>query len=133
MTHASNLTPAQRAQLASALGLQQDRLMRERDRVQEGESRVEHARQLLQQDDDDAPQRSAEREMDDARSDSVLLELAAVNSALQRLNSEQYGVCAGCGIDVPFERLRAEPWAVRCVDCENALERGVKGRARTGP
>ena len=87
-----------------------------------GLSRVEHAREVLQQDDDDAPQRAGERAVDMALSDLETQELGAVSQALARLNGGQYGLCADCGAEIPFDRLKAEPWALRCVPCESRHE-----------
>jgi DnaK suppressor protein len=44
-------------------------------------------------------------------------ELADVRLALQRLDSDQYGVCSECGAAINAERLRAVPEAVTCIDC----------------
>ena len=42
--------------------------------------------------------------------------------ALRRVQGEDYGLCADCGGTIAFDRLRLEPWALRCVACESALE-----------
>jgi len=39
------------------------------------------------------------------------------------LAADQYGVCADCAADIPFDRLKAEPWALRCVACETQHEK----------
>ncbi len=39
------------------------------------------------------------------------------------------GRCVDCGVDIPFDRLKAEPWALRCVDCASARERAAARRA----
>ena len=49
-------------------------------------------------------------------------ELAAVKAALARLQGGKFGVCSVCEREIPFDRLRAEPWALRCVACEGARE-----------
>jgi DnaK suppressor protein len=108
---------------------------RELDRViaerQEGLSRAEHARALLQQDSDDAPQREGEREIDMALSDLESSELTHVGHALTRLRAGDtggYGLCSACGTEIPFDRLKAEPWALRCVPCQAQLESGKPRR-----
>ena len=83
---------------------------------------------MLLQDGDDAPQRETEREMDMALTDLETRELGAVSDALRRLAAGDYGACADCGNDIPFDRLKAEPWALRCVACESQRERAA-GRA----
>jgi RNA polymerase-binding transcription factor len=49
-------------------------------------------------------------------------ELRAVESALARLHTPAFGVCADCGEDIPYVRLRAQPAALRCVACQSAAE-----------
>jgi DnaK suppressor protein len=117
------LTTGQRALLEAALVERQHQLDRRLGEHQEGLSRPEHAHEVLEQDGDDAPQRQGEREVDMALSDLELVELGAVSAALHRLRTGTYGRCADCGIDIPFDRLKAEPWALRCVACEGARER----------
>jgi len=41
----------------------------------------------------------------------------ALDDALGRLRSADYGVCESCGGDIPFRRLISEPLARRCADC----------------
>jgi DnaK suppressor protein len=89
---------------------------------QQGRSRVEHARDVLEQDGDDGPQRDADREVDLARSDREMTELGRVSQALQRIHHADYGLCRDCGEHIPFERLMLEPWAQRCVACASQAE-----------
>jgi RNA polymerase-binding protein DksA len=48
--------------------------------------------------------------------------VAAVESALQRLREGRYGVCEECGEEIPFERLKALPTTMLCVDCQRERE-----------
>jgi DnaK suppressor protein len=41
---------------------------------------------------------------------------------MRRVQAEDFGVCTDCGVDIPFDRLKVEPWATRCVACESAQE-----------
>lgn len=41
----------------------------------------------------------------------------ALENALGRLRSPDYGICAGCGADIPFRRLIASPLERRCPNC----------------
>jgi DnaK suppressor protein len=124
-----HLTTGQRALLEAELQLRQGQLDRRLAAHHSGLSRVEHAREVLQQDGDDAPQREGERELDMALSDLETQELGAVSDALARLRSAAYGLCAACGAEIPFDRLKAEPWALRCVSCETAREAAAGRRA----
>ena len=121
------LTMGQRALLLQKLELQLREVDRRIAARLEGGGRADHAREVLLQDGDDAPQRESEREMDMALTDIETQELGAVSEALRRLRGDGYGVCADCDSDIPFDRLKAEPWALRCVACESIRER--RGRA----
>ena len=92
-------------------------------------SRVEHAREVLLQDGDDAPQREGEREVDMALSDLETQQIGAVSEALLRLKAGRYGGCIDCGAWIPFNRLQAEPWALRCLACETLHESRASARA----
>jgi DnaK suppressor protein len=119
----SHLTPGQHALLESALTSRLQELDRRIAEHQGGLSRAEHAREVLKQDSDDISHREADRELDMARSDRDLDELGAVSAALRRMQDGSYGSCTDCGVDIPFDRLKIEPEAPRCVACETKIER----------
>lgn len=48
--------------------------------------------------------------------------LDQINQALSRLDEGAYGYCLECGEEIPERRLRALPFAIRCKDCEEAME-----------
>jgi len=48
--------------------------------------------------------------------------LGNIDAALARLHEGRYGRCLECGDDITSSRLRALPFAVRCLDCEDARE-----------
>lgn len=124
----SHLTPGQRALLQSELEQRYRQLERRLNEHRGGRSRIEYARETRTQDDDDAPQREGEREVDLALSDFETQEFTAVGEALQRMKGEGYGLCTDCSTEIPFDRLRAEPWACRCVDCAAAREQAEARR-----
>lgn len=49
-------------------------------------------------------------------------ELAQIEEALVRIRLGRYGVCEGCGEDIPLARLQALPYATRCVICQRESE-----------
>jgi DnaK suppressor protein len=120
----THLTAGQRALLQAELESRQRQLSRQLEVHQEGRSRVEHARDVLAQDFDDAPQRAMDREVDMALSEIDTQELAAVGRALARVQADDYGLCVDCGSGIPFDRLKVEPQALRCVACESRREQG---------
>ena len=48
--------------------------------------------------------------------------LQRIDAALARLAVGKYGDCAECGTAIASPRLRALPFAVRCIDCESSRE-----------
>jgi DnaK suppressor protein len=126
----THLTAGQRALLEAGLVRRQHELDRRLAQHHGGVSRVEHARQVLMQDGDDAPQRDAEREVDLALSDLETQELGAVSAALRRAHEPDFGLCVGCGEAIAFDRLKVEPWALRCLDCATRHEGPQPKRAR---
>lgn len=125
----THLTAGQRALLEAALVQRQHQLDRRLAEHNEGLSRVEHAREVLQQDVREAAQREEEREVDMALSDMEQRELGEVSAALRRLQAGDYGRCADCDAEIPFDRLKVEPWALRCVACESRRERDPRQAA----
>ena len=65
-----------------------------------------------------------------ARAERDASELAEVAAALDRVQSNHYGVCETCGKDVGYTRLLAHPAARRCLPCQQAAE--AKGTATYG-
>lgn len=49
-------------------------------------------------------------------------EIEAIDRALFKLGSEQYGRCEQCGTAIPQSRLEAVPAAALCMACEQAAE-----------
>ena len=50
-----------------------------------------------------------------------------VERALERVREGQYGVCEDCARRIPQERLKFQPAATRCVDCQGHWDR-LNGR-----
>jgi len=118
----THLTAGQRALLQAELELRQEQVRRQLAVHQEGRTRVEHARDVLAQDYDDAPQRAMDREVDQALTEFDNQELGAIGRALQRVRDDDFGLCIDCGGEIPFDRLKIEPPALRCVACESRRE-----------
>ena len=78
-------------------------------------------------DDDPADAGSASFERETAQSLSLHAKglLTQIEDALRRLEAgDGYGVCAGCGRRIEFERLEALPYTTRCTDCRRREESG---------
>jgi DnaK suppressor protein len=48
--------------------------------------------------------------------------LALVTAALNRFDRGEYGMCEECEGEISIKRLRAIPWASRCMPCQEQLE-----------
>ena len=59
--------------------------------------------------------------------------LHRIDEALARIASGAYGVCADCAADITINRLTAVPFAVRCRDCEELREVGIRRARRVPP
>ncbi len=127
----NHLTAGQKALIESALLLRQQELDRRLAAQQGGQSRAEHAREVLLQDGDDATQRDADREVDLALNDLEMVELGLVSRALGRIHDPDFGLCHDCGAPIPFDRLKLEPHAWRCTRCESAREKASSGTPHT--
>src|SRR2546421_4905735 len=57
-------------------------------------------------------------------------EFRALEAARDRLKGGEYGICADCGSDIGFERLKAFPGAVRCVQCQERHEKTFGGEPK---
>ena len=51
-----------------------------------------------------------------------VIELRKVEAAQRRVHEPDFGLCVGCGADIPFARLHAKAWAKRCVACQARAE-----------
>ena len=79
-------------------------------------------RAALRAGDGDTARRSLDRALDLARAGHERTETGAVRDALARVHDATFGQCADCGSAIAFDRLKLEPWALRCGACETALE-----------
>jgi len=48
--------------------------------------------------------------------------LKKIDSALERLDNDDYGHCDTCGAEIGIRRLEARPTATQCIDCKTLDE-----------
>ena len=48
--------------------------------------------------------------------------LASIQSALERFECGEFGICEACEEQIPLKRLQAIPWASFCVPCQEQME-----------
>lgn len=62
-------------------------------------------------------------DMEHAEVSRDVRELRAIEQARARMEDGSYGTCIQCGEEIAFERLKANPAALRCVDCQRVYEK----------
>ena len=50
-------------------------------------------------------------------------ELTDISATRERIAHGRYGDCIDCGQEISFERLQAQPTALRCLACQGAFEK----------
>ncbi len=65
----------------------------------------------------------AQQSMRQASRASMSSRLQQVRAALRRFAEDEYGLCVGCGEDVGFRRLQAQPESPFCIACQSGRER----------
>jgi RNA polymerase-binding protein DksA len=71
------------------------------------------------------------QDLDQAEASRDLSELRTLDAAHARMDDGSYGSCSSCGQDIGFERLRANPGAERCIQCQTQFEKTHGGQIRT--
>ncbi|OQX34224.1 MAG: dimethylmenaquinone methyltransferase [Oceanospirillales bacterium LUC14_002_19_P2] len=73
----------------------------------------------------DWSEQAQERENDevlDALGNEAVAELRLIQKALERIEEGDYGLCTGCGGDIPVARLEIMPYTDLCVKCAENQE-----------
>jgi DnaK suppressor protein len=70
----------------------------------------------------DQAERMTQTTVDNAALSRDLVELAQVQSALQRIDAGTLGICQTCGASIPAARLHAQPWSLRYMACQSQHE-----------
>ena len=61
-------------------------------------------------------------DLDQAELSRELAEMRNIEAARGRLADGSYGLCAECGGEIGYARLRASPAATRCIECQRRFE-----------
>ncbi|MGH9917067.1 MAG: TraR/DksA family transcriptional regulator, partial [Pyrinomonadaceae bacterium] len=51
--------------------------------------------------------------------------LKLIDEALERMDSNEFGICRVCEDPITEKRLEAVPWARFCLRCQDRMERGL--------
>lgn len=71
----------------------------------------------------DAAVVAEEKELGNDRLQRLLDRAAALDEALHRIGAGTYGTCIGCGHAISETRLAAVPEALRCMACQEQVEK----------
>ena len=97
--------------------------------VREERAAADHVRAF---DDGEVSDVDVQQDLELALVQMKLETLRQVDAALDRLDAGRYGRCAECGEEIAAARLKALPFAVRCLDCEEARESDERKRRHAG-
>lgn len=56
-------------------------------------------------------------------SDAQHRKLQDINAALERMENDEYGVCASCGDDIAPRRMEVRPFSRYCIECKTDIEK----------
>ena len=105
------MSGARHAEIRQALEEKKQELTTRLERIHANVRRGYHA---------DSKERAKEledNEVVDALGNEARHELAKISSALQRLESGDYGLCIECGQPIKEGRLEVYPYADECIEC----------------
>jgi DnaK suppressor protein len=71
----------------------------------------------------DEIQYASERELAIRNADRESSLLREVRAALRRIHDGAFGTCVECELAISPKRLKAVPWASRCIQCQDAADR----------
>ena len=74
----------------------------------------------------DMTSQAAERELAMQRLDRHAGLVRQLRSAIDRIEDGTYGICLECEEEIAPRRLRAIPWAQRCIQCQEAADRSAR-------
>jgi DnaK suppressor protein len=126
------LTTQQSRELAALIDERRAALGREvgRDLDRMREDRLDNVVGAVPDPGDESVQ-SLIQDLDQADASRDLSELRTLDTARARMDEGSYGICSNCGQDIGFERLRANPAAERCIQCQTQFEKTHGGQIRT--
>jgi DnaK suppressor protein len=126
------LTTQQSRELAALIDERRAALAREvgRDLDRMREDRLDNVVGAVPDPGDESVQ-SLIQDLDQADASRDLSELRTLDAARARIDEGSYGICSNCGQDIGFERLRANPAAERCIQCQTQFEKTHGGQIRT--
>ncbi len=126
------LTPQQAQELKGMVERRREALVNEfgQDLSRMREDRLDHVVGAVPDPGDESVQ-SLIQDLHQAEASRDLSELRMLDAASDRIADGSYGTCTSCAQDIGFERLRANPGAERCIQCQTQFERTHASQGRT--
>ncbi len=81
---------------------------------------IEHAADTI-----DVQQKAVDLELRIVNLERTSALLRSVQSALRRMETGSYGICAACEEEISPRRLAAVPWAPYCIRCQELADQGA--------
>jgi DnaK suppressor protein len=104
---------------------------RRRDILQVNAGTHEELRALQDQDRGPELEENAQAELADYTLSHLLetqrRELRLIDAAFERMEQDMFGSCVDCGSEIPFDRLAALPFALRCEEDASRHEQETMG------
>ncbi len=66
---------------------------------------------------------STDRDMLEFIGENNVKKLQKIDSALERIREGKYGKCITCKDHIPEDRLKALPYALKCIQCQTKSEK----------
>ena len=105
-----------------------ERLEKKRDELNMRLERITaNVRRGLESDSEEQAKQLEDSEVVDALGNDARTELEKISVALKRMAAGDYGLCTGCGEQIPQERIKAHPYAGACIDCAE-LDEEIRSR-----
>lgn len=99
------------------------RLMEHKAELSQRVDRIhEHARNPLEADSSEQAAQLGNVQVVSALEAEAVEQLAEIDAALQRLDTDQYGQCVSCGEPISPQRLQAMPASTQCLECAAAAD-----------
>jgi DnaK suppressor protein len=126
------LTPQQAEELKGLVERRREALLNEfgQDLSRMREDRIDHVVGAVPDPGDESVQ-SLIQDLDQAEASRDLWELRMLEAAHKRIADGSYGTCIRCGRDIAYERLRVNPGAERCIQCQTQFEKTHASQNRT--
>ncbi len=122
MPNPNHLTKVQRGIISNVLQTRYAESERQAALRMAGQTQVEWAGERMHNEPHEANQSDGDMEVESALSDMQSEAFKGLTAAMDRIHGAAYGICVDCKEPIAFERLRAQPDALRCLACETIFE-----------